>query len=312
MKNYYFFVSKTEDHNGQLRKVLKTLPGFFFSSGHGMSPVDTNLNVQLPLRANQLKTQLPVGTIFVGFKEGNTPNRATISIYNRGAEQFYRMESVFPLFLTDDLYVDMAAYNDRPSEWRPSAETVAQWDIYIRKVVESYNRTSDEVNFEAFASMTNLHLGLQLRARNYNATTQSLPSQETPSETTEVDFSLFGMGNIDFMRALRTQRVEPDKQVKICHLIDMMSKGVVEFSYMKQNGELRHAKGTRCPDFLSANNISSTSSNFREQTGYHVPYFDLEKSAFRCFCTPDFQELKVDSFCLFKDGELKRVSVPIN
>ena len=68
---------------------------------------------------------------------------------------------------------------------------------------------------------------------------------------------------------------------KLNHILK--TENVVNFSYQKKNGELRHARGTKKLDRIKSideNAIPSGEGN--PKTGV-IAYFDLDKSAWRSF-----------------------------
>lgn len=72
-------------------------------------------------------------------------------------------------------------------------------------------------------------------------------------------------------------------------LKQLLSEGIVEFTFKKKNGEIRTAKGSRSIEVL----MNTPSSGFMEEnkpTGVGkesttaVPYWDFEKQAWRSVC----------------------------
>lgn len=66
---------------------------------------------------------------------------------------------------------------------------------------------------------------------------------------------------------------------KIAKLHQAMKAGAVEFTYEKSDGTQRPAKGTIDPTLFSYRKKSSG----RKKNPLQVPYFDLEKNAWRSF-----------------------------
>ena len=68
---------------------------------------------------------------------------------------------------------------------------------------------------------------------------------------------------------------------KLNHILK--TENVVNFSYQKKNGELRHARGTKKLDRIkSIDENAIPSGEGTPKTGV-IAYFDLDKSAWRSF-----------------------------
>ena len=71
-------------------------------------------------------------------------------------------------------------------------------------------------------------------------------------------------------------------------LLDGLGRGVVEFQYVKENGEVRQARGTLCPgvsedfDRYEYKREDAEAFTRADEHGVYV-YFDLERKAFRAF-----------------------------
>ena len=71
-------------------------------------------------------------------------------------------------------------------------------------------------------------------------------------------------------------------------LLDGLGRGVVEFQYVKENGEVREARGTLCPgvsedfDRYEYKREDAEAFTRADEHGVYV-YFDLERRAFRAF-----------------------------
>ena len=71
-------------------------------------------------------------------------------------------------------------------------------------------------------------------------------------------------------------------------LLDGLGRGVVEFQYVKENGEVREARGTLCPgvsedfDRYEYKREDAEAFTRADEHGVYV-YFDLERKAFRAF-----------------------------
>lgn len=64
-------------------------------------------------------------------------------------------------------------------------------------------------------------------------------------------------------------------------LYEKMSKGIVTFQYLKNNGRIRTAKGTLNPDMVEDNYAFKGGSGPKDY-GY-TSYWDVEKNDWRCF-----------------------------
>ena len=82
--------------------------------------------------------------------------------------------------------------------------------------------------------------------------------------------------------------------IKLSRIYDKMAIGAVHFSYVKQNGDLRQAFGTRNPELI-ARYTSVTEADERNSRSLgdntHLVYYDLTlsdgSSGWRCFCIAD-------------------------
>ena len=77
---------------------------------------------------------------------------------------------------------------------------------------------------------------------------------------------------------------------------EQLEKGIVTFTFVKKDGSVRTAKGTRCFD-----NPLAVGENYVPPKGVGVPkegvitYWDLDKSAWRCFTESSYIEtIKVE------------------
>lgn len=59
--------------------------------------------------------------------------------------------------------------------------------------------------------------------------------------------------------------------------------GVVEFTFVKKNGETRHAKGTTNPVILEMEGATPKGAGY-ELSDETIRYYDLEKGGWRSFC----------------------------
>lgn len=72
-----------------------------------------------------------------------------------------------------------------------------------------------------------------------------------------------------------------EKLTALEKLKQMLKDGVVNFVYKKMNGEIREAYGTRADDILKGHGSAPTGK--RRSSPATFPYYDIEKSDWRCF-----------------------------
>ena len=84
----------------------------------------------------------------------------------------------------------------------------------------------------------------------------------------------------------------------IHYLRHYLNRGIVRFTYVKRNGELREARGTRCPELIPPSRTPSGVQQREVEQGLRQPdyssiaYFDLDKEAWRAFDIRMFVEAK--------------------
>lgn len=75
----------------------------------------------------------------------------------------------------------------------------------------------------------------------------------------------------------------------IHHLRRYLTRGVVRFTFTKQNGERREARGTLCPELIPPSRTPSGVQQREIEQGLRQPdyssiaYYDLDKEAWRAF-----------------------------
>lgn len=76
----------------------------------------------------------------------------------------------------------------------------------------------------------------------------------------------------------------------LTELEDMMNDDIVHFTYIKRDGTVRNAYGTRALDIIETRcpEKPSKKEHFNATT---FPYFDLEKEDWRCFCIETLREI---------------------
>lgn len=285
MKKYYFFrVELRQNIQGELRKVVLPLPGqtTYVTLNDRNHPVDTNLKVQLALRQNTLVCSLPgiedvvIGVCHEGISEKAlklTQQSRMLPVSNEEnapAERvfFYRTEA--PVFLVK-----------RP-EWFLNQEVSMP--------------LADDAMLRAYEALVGTHTDVPQQ-------TATAPGDETPAEAepaSAFDPTAFApdseIGLVeDHLRLGCQETTAMTCALYISRLRDRMRAGVVAFSYMKQNGSLRKAYGTRNPDvirLLHGNTDLSARRPDASNDGAHFHYFDVQQGDWRCFCTEDFQSIR--------------------
>lgn len=287
MKKYYFFkVEIRQNIQGELRKTVLPLPGqtTYVTLSDRNHPVDTNLKVQLSLGQTTLVCALPgiedvvIGVCHEGNKEkelrliqqsrmlpvSNEENAPLQRVY------FYRTEAQVFLVKRPAWFLDQEV-----------AMPLADDDMFRA--------------YEALLAGSRPDTGAQQQ-------TATAPNDETPAEaesasafdpTTFAPDSEIGMVE-DHLRLGCQETTAMTCALYISRLRDRMRAGVVAFSYMKQNGSLRKAYGTRNPDIIRLCHGNADLSARRPDAsndGAHFHYFDIQQGDWRCFCTEDFQSI---------------------
>ena len=84
----------------------------------------------------------------------------------------------------------------------------------------------------------------------------------------------------------------------IHYLRHYLNRGIVRFTYVKRNGELREARGTRCPELIPPSRSpkgivqAEIEQGLRQPDYTSIAYFDLDKEAWRAFDIRMFVEAK--------------------
>lgn len=83
--------------------------------------------------------------------------------------------------------------------------------------------------------------------------------------------------------------------VRISILLDHLEEGVVHFFFRKTDGTLRSAYGTRNNEIVSRHIADKGGEGFdSRQFNGTLPFFDLEKDAWRCLRVTSLQEIDND------------------
>ena len=95
-------------------------------------------------------------------------------------------------------------------------------------------------------------------------------------------------------------------------LAEWLAKGLVEFSYMKEDGTIRHARGTLCDGVSEqfdewkrkqAEKPKDKAKESEDSVKQVVKYWDVDKEAFRSFKAENLLLSNTDKTDLKNDGE---------
>lgn len=255
MINYFFFkLCRELNAQNELRAVLHPLPGQFTydPESRGFAAVNTNLKVQVPLATNAIVVRSATGDIFGTEISGSTNNRARLPLYSRNEDKFYRAET---LVKAENFSPAMQAAFERLMGAGTPAQSAPQ--AAPQQAAQQPNR---------------------------ERTTFLNPSQMISTKSF-----------IESVEAhLSDEEVHP---LAISRLLDKMMLGVVKFSYRKSSDDsIREAYGTRNADIIAqmrehfnlADDSPEREGRRTDTDGGHFFYFDIEKKAFRNFCTENF------------------------
>lgn len=287
MKKYYFFkIELRQNIQGELRKTVLPLPGqtTYVTLSDRNHPVDTNLKVQLALRQNTLVCSLPgIEDVVIGVcHEGNREKELKLIQQSRMLP--VRNEENAPLQRVYFYRTEAQVFLVKRPAWfldQEVAMPLADDDMFRA--------------YEALLAGSRPDTGTQQQ-------TATAPNDETPAEaepasafdpTAFAPDSEIGMVE-DHLRLGCQETTAMTCALYISRLRDRMRAGVVAFSYMKQNGSLRKAYGTRNPDVIRlchGNTDLSARRPDASNDGAHFHYFDIQQGDWRCFCTEDFQSI---------------------
>lgn len=86
------------------------------------------------------------------------------------------------------------------------------------------------------------------------------------------------------------KQIREKRSKDLARLKRLLKNGVVEFSYKKNDGSLRKAKGTLKDELLpETDKDDERKRNLSKDCFY---YFDLKKDDYRCFLRDNFVEIK--------------------
>lgn len=81
-------------------------------------------------------------------------------------------------------------------------------------------------------------------------------------------------------------------------LMEALNNGIITFKYLKKTGEVREARGTRCPEYINNTWWNTANGCGPARYGY-VSYWDVEVDDWRCFeesrvvevCSDTYEEI---------------------
>lgn len=277
MYRFYFFVSRRVDG----RMKLFPLSGQTTFPNHGSTlaaeiPVDVDTEVQMNILDRALACSYGSGTLFGVKMEGNSRRQIRLMAYSDRGRTYYKVAGIVPIILvgthvaTDPDFYRMNRNNELVI---PNDEMIEQWQAYIRRVNG-------------------------VAAPDPEA--EPLPGIEPEGAHSDAEFPPVVAGWLDKVRSIGQHLLDEGlmstaNQLKysISLLLDMFAMGGARFTYRKQNGNVREAVGTLREDIINEvepgamEELPDRPGNSSEDGG-HVVYFDIEKRAWRSFCTEDF------------------------
>ena len=291
MKKYYFFkVELRQNIQGELRKTVLPLPGqtTYVTLSDRNHPVDTNLKVQLALRQNTLVCALPgIEDVVLGVcHEGNREKELRLIQQSRmlpvSNEENAPLQRVY--FYRTEAQVFLVK---RPA-WFLDQEVAMP--------------LADDDMFRAYEALTSARPDTEVPQQTATASNDETPAEAEAESASAFDPTAFApdseIGMVEDHRRLGCQETTAMTcALYISRLRDRMRAGVVAFSYMKQNGSLRKAYGTRNPDIIRlchGNTDLAARRPDASNDGGHFHYFDIQQGDWRCFCTEDFQSITDD------------------
>jgi len=278
MVNYFFFISQLRrNEQGEMRTVLVPLPNqtTWNNSTRGLVPVRTDLHVQADSESLGRIVRTPVGTFWGVCIEGNTPLAASLKTYHRNDRDFYRVTNVVK---EEDFDESMTlAYCEVTSRREPELPMDGAHAEPVRPA--NTQNTRNTRNTQNTQGMPVIHNGLA--------------------------------SSRDFVEGLKnsTEDLSDGDMLELARLYDMLSLGIVSFSYIKNSdSSVRRAKGTRNPGVIRMQMIltdgddqraSAAANDQRARTpfdGVHVAYFDLDRCGWRSFTVDNYVDTEDGTF----------------
>lgn len=286
MQKIYFFVTSHEvNASGQNRACAKPLPGQATCDSLSQPdvPLDTNIKMQFHLAGTGVVSRQIDGTI-VGVKlTGVNRKECSLRKRTRGDLTYYT-----PLAEEYTVCVVKTPFCERADDAHFHAAQVADdemWNAYCALVNANAGSPSDNVEVHQADSLQGNQQAQAVSSHQGAAAAAASIPMERRIDLRELD----SIENHVFSETGQL-RVATEKTLIISQIRDRCRVGVSKFSYKKQNGETRIAYGTRNHDVIRlvggrVNDDTHPGNN--EPDGGHFSYFDLQRGAWRCFCTED-------------------------
>ena len=282
-KFYFFQISREANAQGQLWTMLHAIPGQLTPSysRHASEPIDTSLKVQLCAAENgkaaRIVRHCPAGAI-VGVKyESSAMSEQVLKKYRRGDTYIYRTDN--EIFLVDSNTADRGTIlSSVPRLRMADAEMIAAYDDVIGGGVSSTAASTAQASpaAEASASPRQDENGIPVTELPLTLVETRISQNELDSVATHLDVSL-------------SDAAAKSKLLVISKIRDQMRVGLCKFSYLKTNGDTRIAYGTRNQSIIQmlSGDTNNESSGNGQNDGGHFHYFDIQRCAWRCFCTEE-------------------------
>lgn len=271
MKYYFFKTCAETNAQGETWKVAHALPGQTTKQYYGSDPipVDTTFKVQFVQAQNTKIVRLPLNTV-VGVAVTGPRNRSGfLQTYNRGPVQFYRInDEVFFVENADDPgHADFgrASINTAPAEMMN-----AYYALVGRAVPQSASSQGQAVDITSAVASTTVEAEIPDDDANVLG--------QIPDELSRVEDHL--SHNVDGGEIPILKRL-----LQVSVIRDGMRKGIMMFAFTKQNGEYRIAYGTRSEAVVRRVSDSPNDGSRHASDGNHFTYFDIQRKAWRQFCT---------------------------
>lgn len=265
MVKYYFFqVCRETNAQGENRTVLHSLEGqttYEDRSNPDVSIIRA-LKVQFWNPENYKAVRLPVGAIVGVMHEGCDAKQCKLTKYSRNGVYFYRTErEIFLVSFDSEENYDFI-------QRAPTAMLLAYSELLSRNRRSRDNGSNETAEQGAQESASDSEIQVAPQTRVDWAELDAIENHLL-SETSERD-------------AL-------NKLLTISQIRDRMRGGVAKFSFTKTNGDVRIAYGTRNRDLITRLlGHNDTDERGRDNhDGAHFHYFDVQKRAWRCFCTEE-------------------------
>lgn len=285
-KFYFFQISREANAQGQFWTMLHAIPGQQTPCYdlHPAEAIDPALKVQLCAlengKAARIVRHCPVGAI-VGVKyESDAMRELVLKKYRHGDTYIYRTDN--EIFLVDSNTADRGTIlSSVPHLRMADAEMIAAYDDVIGGGVSSTAASTAQASqpapaAEASASPRQNENGIPVTELPLILVETRISQNELDSVATHLDVSL-------------SDAAAKSKLLVISKIRDQMRVGLCKFSYLKTNGDTRIAYGTRNQSIIQmlSGDTNNESSGNGQNDGGHFHYFDIQRCAWRCFCTEE-------------------------